>query len=149
MRRFLLPLALMALVAVGGFAQSYSQQLLKGLGLTDSQITQILSIQDTAQATLARDRAQLRVATAQVAAMLVDQNVAVADVEKGVRAANEWEVQIRMAQIQRELSIRKLIGDAKWRELVRAVRTRLTGTAREQRIRSLLRELTTLNAPGN
>jgi len=145
MRRFLLPLALMALVAAGAFAQGYSQQLLKGLGLNDSQITQILSIQDATQATLAKDRAQLRVATAQVAAMLVDQNVAMADVEKAVRAANEWEVQIRLAQIQRELSIRKLIGDSKWRELVRAVRTRFTGTAREQRIRSLLRQLNSLN----
>ncbi len=164
----------MCFAAASGFAQEYTQQLLSGLGISDDKITKLLAIQDERQAAMMKAGAQLNLATAQLSALLVDPNVSAAEVEKAVRAAMEWDVQIKLAQIQRELSIRRLIGDAKWRQVNERLRAQVSmtggaalndsgqpGTAggppagtpespKEQRIRALLQELVRLlDSPGS
>ena len=127
MRRILLVIAALALAASAlSAAEGYSPQVLQKLGFTSQQIDQLLAIQEKSRAATQKAQAELAVAKAQLEKLLVDPNVSMVEVEKSVRAAMEWETQIKLAQVQRELEIRRLIGDRRWRELMFALRQRVT-----------------------
>jgi hypothetical protein len=167
MKRVLAALALLTLAAALGAAQAeYSQQVLKQLGLTEEQVTKLADLQDQSQSEVNAAQADLAVQKAELTRLLVTADPDMAAVEKLVRAAAESDVKVKMSQIRRELAVRKVIGDRKWRQLLVLLRAASrqgaaagTGSAagtgaaaatqREQRVRALLRELLDLmNQPG-
>jgi hypothetical protein len=125
MRRVATVLACLLLAAAAASAQeAAAEQLLRKIGFTEAEVDQVEAIQDQSQAEIQKARAELAIAKAQLAKLLLNVDANLREVEKAVRAAMEWEVQLRMAEISRELKLRKAIGDRKWQKLVQAVRQR-------------------------
>jgi transcriptional regulator len=113
------------LVAAAAAAQDAAgEQLLKKLGFADAEIDQIAAIQEQSQAEIQKARAELGIAKAQLSKLLLNVDAGMREIEKAVRAATEWEVQVKLAEITRELKLRKLIGDKKWQKLVQGIRQR-------------------------
>jgi hypothetical protein len=117
-------LCLFAAAAICVAQGAAGEQFLKKIGLTDEQITQIEAVQDQSQAEIQKAQAELAIAKAQLAKLLLNVEANMKDIEKSVRAATEWEIQVKLAQIARELKLRKLIGDRKWQQLTQALRQR-------------------------
>lgn len=113
------------LVAAAAAAQDTAgEQLLKKLGFTDAEVDQIAAIQEQSRAEIQKARAELNIAKAQLSKLLLNVDASMREIEKAVRAATEWEVQAKLAEITRELKLRKLIGDTKWQKLVQGIRQR-------------------------
>ena len=126
MRRISLVLVALLLGAILSFAaEGYNPQVLQKLGFSTEQINQLISIQDESRITSQKAQAEIAIAKAELAKLLLNPDASMKDVEKSIRAAMEWETQIKLAQVQRELKIRKLIGDKKWREMMLALRQRI------------------------
>jgi hypothetical protein len=117
-------LCFFAAAAISFAQDGASGQFLRKIGLTDEQIAQIEAIQDQSQAEIRKAQAELDIAKAQLSRLLLNVEASMKEIEKSVRAATEWEIQVKLAQIARELKLRKLVGDRKWRQLTQALRQR-------------------------
>jgi hypothetical protein len=62
-------------------------------------------------------RGEVNADRAELTRLLLRSNVTTKDLEPTVRHSIEAEMQIRMAELDRQLKIRKLIGDARWASL--------------------------------
>jgi len=101
-----------------------NSQMLRRLGLTDDQISQIAAIQQQALPEIQAAQADMRQAKKQLAQLLVDPKADPKEVDRLVHAATDAEARVRVAQIRREMAIRQLIGDRKWQKLVLYLRVR-------------------------
>jgi len=117
-------LCLFAAAAISFAQGAAGEQFMKRIGLTDEQIAQIEAIQQQSQAEIQKAQAELAIAKAQLAKLLLNVEANMKDIEKSVRAATEWEIQMKLAQIARELKLRKLIGDRKWQQFTQELRQR-------------------------
>ncbi len=125
MKRVILLLASLPLMAAACSAQPMNnKQVLRRLGLTDDQIGQLSSIQQKSQEEVRGAQGDLDTAKTQLAQLLLDPKADPKEVERLVHAATDAEAKIRIARIQREMAIRQLIGDFKWRKLVLYLRLR-------------------------
>ena len=124
MKRLLAPiLVLLAAASVFGQA-SYDPQLLQSLELEDREIAAIMRVQHEHAVAVRPLQADLNIEQAELARLLIDDNPSIRRIEANLRASAEIEVQIRMLEIQRELSIRRIIGTERWTRLVQAARAR-------------------------
>ena len=76
MKRVFLVLAVLVLASTASFAaEGYNPQVLQKLGLSAQQIDQLAAIQDQSRAATQKAQADLAVAKAQLAKLLLDPNV--------------------------------------------------------------------------
>ena len=121
MKRIIIAAVFLA-AAVSLFAQEYDQKLLKNQGLTDDQITKLTAIQNQGREEIQKARADANVLKARLTQLLVGSNVDMSQVEKVVKEAADLDVKIKLAQIRQEIAVRKLLGDATWNRLTKALR---------------------------
>jgi Spy/CpxP family protein refolding chaperone len=112
---FLLALTFTAAVASGQAMDN--KQMLRRLGLTDDQISQFTVIQQEAQPEIRASQQDVRAAQKQLAQLLLDSKADPKEIERLVHAATDAEARVKIAQIEREMAVRQLIGDRKWQKL--------------------------------
>ena len=163
---------LLLFIAIPLFAQQQmdimdiNAKALKRLGFSAGEIKKITKIYEETQKTVMNARAEIDIYRAELKKLLLNPNVDMKEVEKLLKKSLEWELKMRLAQIEREVKIRKLVGDRKWARLVQyfrrlrlksieAGRVRIEKQktrkniperkemkgSREERIRALLKEL--------
>lgn len=116
---------LFLVVASAAVAQvNYDPQLLRSLDLEDGEIAAITRVQREHALALRPLQADLDIAKAELARLLIDENPNLRRIEENLRASADIEVQIRLLEIQRELAIRRIIGTERWTRLVQAARAR-------------------------
>jgi len=133
MKRSVCLLALFLLA--GGLAfsmEDYETPFLKRLNFTDEEISRLVDMQQEAQAVILRAQAEVDVYRAQIKKALLASNPNLKEIEKLLREAMEWEIKIRMAEIEKEIKARSLLGDKKWAMLVRALRERAEAQREKQ-----------------
>ncbi len=92
-------------------------------------------------------RAELDILQAQLKRLLLSANADLEEVRDLLTQAMRWELDVRLAEIERELQIRKVIGDKRWAQYVRAQRTQQTAAARaliEEHVERLVSQLVRL-----
>jgi Spy/CpxP family protein refolding chaperone len=119
---FALSLTFTAAVASGQAMDN--KQMLRRLGLTDDQINQFTVIQQQAQPGIHAAQQDMRAAQKQLAQLILDAKADPKEIERLVHAATDAEARVRIAQIEREMAVRQLIGDRKWQKLVVYLRLR-------------------------
>lgn len=130
-KRFILTLVL-ATVAVALSAQSvYSERPLQALGLDSSEIERVLVAQQEANVTIRRLEADLAVQKAELARLLLDERPNMRLIERNLRESAEIEVDIRLAEIRREIAVREIVGTDRWARLVQTFRIRQQEIAQE------------------
>lgn len=105
--------------AAAGAQDLSSAPGLRKLGLSDEEIRQVTAIQAESRTAIQKARAEIQIVKAQLARLLLNADAAMADVEKVLRAALEWELAVQKTEIERELKIRKLVGDGRWGRIVK------------------------------
>jgi|GEM_PF-3860269 len=90
----------------------------KGLALADSEVQSLEDIVLGAYQTIVASRADVTSDRAVMTRQLLMPNVTVKDLEPTVRHSIEAEMKIRLAELDRQLKIRKLIGNKRWAALM-------------------------------
>jgi len=106
------------------------------LGLSEEEITQLTAIFDRTEPIVRRSRVEIDVLKAQLKKVLFQDPVDMNEVERLLRASLEWEYKLRLAQISRQVEIRKLLGDQKYARLLEAYRKRRKDARFRERIDS-------------
>jgi biopolymer transport protein ExbB/TolQ len=112
-------------VLLAGFASAQVRlevEILEKLDIDEQDIEKIQEINTETNDTVQKAQAEVNIIRARIERLLLDADVSLGEVEKLLRSALEWELKMRMAQIERELSIRRTIGDEKWARLREAQR---------------------------
>jgi len=114
----LIPLLLLV-VPLAAFAQSpgpaspkaRETQLLKGFGLNDAQVAQVLDIQDKTRATIRQDAVQLRLLRAQMDKALLPSSPNMTDVNGYITQMAQTRADLMKAFVGASVQLRQIIGD--------------------------------------
>ena len=125
MRR-LAVICLLGLIAVGfAYSQDWdTPQILKRLDLGEEEIENIREAFEKTEKEIREARLEIDILKAQLRKLLFQQQVNMREVERLLRDSLEWEMKERMAQIQRQVQLRTLLGDTKYARLMEAVEAR-------------------------
>ena len=137
MKRLML-LLFLGLLAVGfSYAQDWDDpELLQRLDLDEQQVQKIREIFEETEKEIRQARLEIDVLRAQLRKLLFEEQVDMRDVERMLRQSLEWELKERMAQIRRQVELRKLLGDAKYARMSQAFeKRRLLQEQQERRSR--------------
>ena len=116
---------LLALAAGAAFAQTdEDRRIWQKLGLSEQQIGQVRETFERADKVIREARAEIDVLKAELRRLLLREPVDMEQVEKQLRASLEWEYRLRLAQIRRQVDLRKLLGDETYARLMQAIRAR-------------------------
>jgi hypothetical protein len=125
MRSRIVAILLLALAAAAAFAQAEEERLVwEKLGLSEEQIEQARAIVERTEKRVREARAEIDVLKAELRRLLLREPVDMAQVEKQLRASLEWEYRLRLAQISRQVELRRLLGDQAYGRLMQAIRER-------------------------
>ena len=129
MRRWIVAVLLLAVAAAWAFGQAGEDlQVWRKLGLSEEQIDQARGILESTQKSVREARAEIDVLRAELRRLLLREPVDMGQVEKQLRASLEWEYRLRLAQISRQVQLRRLLGDRDYTRLMEAIRERRRGT---------------------
>jgi len=130
MRRKIVAALLLALAAGAAFAQTdEDRQLWQKLGLSEEQSGQARAIFERTEKVVREARAEIDVLKAELRRQLLRDQVDMAQVEKQLRSSLEWEYRLRLAQITRQVDLRRLLGDETYARLMQAIREHRRGRA--------------------
>jgi len=118
-RSLLLALGLLFL-AIPVFADDTPAFLpqVKSLNFSDGEVQNLEEIVLAAYQTIVTARADVTADRAVLTRQLLLPNVTVKDVEPTMRHSIDAEMKVRMSELDRQLKIRKLIGDKRWAKLM-------------------------------
>jgi len=135
--RRLVVICLLGLIAVGfAFSQDWDNpQILKRLDLGEEEIANIREVFEKTEMEIREARLEIDILKAQLRKLLFQQQVNMREVERLLRDSLEWEMKERMAQIQRQVQLRTLLGDTKYARLTETVEARRR--VQEEKERSL------------
>ena len=136
MKRLIL-ICLLGLIAVGfAYSQDWDNpQILKRLDLGEEEIANIREVFEKTEMEIREARLEIDILKAQLRKLLFQQQVNMREVERLLRDSLEWEMKERMAQIQRQVQLRTLLGDTKYARLTETVEARRR--VQEEKERSL------------
>jgi Spy/CpxP family protein refolding chaperone len=119
---------LLAVAAAGAFGQEGEDpRVWRQLGLSAEQVDQARAIFENTQKSIREARAEIDVLRAELRRLLLRYPVDMAQVERQLRASLEWEYRLRLAQISRQVELRRLLGDRDYTRLLEATRERRRG----------------------
>lgn len=129
--------ALLAACAAAGLSAQPipwdNSQLFERLGLSEQQTNSIQQILGREDKVSREAQAELNVLKAQLEKLLLEAEPDMRQVERLLQSSIEWKLKNEMAEIRRRVEIRKVLGEQKWEQLVRAWRAwRLRNGARER-----------------
>lgn len=125
MKRLIL-ICLLALFALGFvYGQDWDNpQVLKRLELGEEEMENIRGVFEQTEKEIREARLEIDILKAQLRKLLFLQQVNMREVERLLRDSLEWEMKERMAQIQRQVQLRTILGDAKYARLMETVEAR-------------------------
>jgi hypothetical protein len=109
---------------------------LKSLALEDKEVDSLEKIVQRDADALEKAQAEIRILQARLERLMLEKKPPMEDIKTLVKQSLDWEFQIRMIRIQRNLDIRALIGDDRWAKAYRLakeyVQVRKNGKAGEK-----------------
>jgi hypothetical protein len=122
----LILICLLGLIALGfAYGQDWDNpQVLKRLELGEEEMENIRGVFEQTEKEIREARLEIDILKAQLRKLLFQQQVNMREVERLLRDSLEWEMKDRMAQIQRQVQLRTILGDAKYARLMEMVEAR-------------------------
>lgn len=141
MKRFALLILLISLAAGAAMAQTVdlqlavatqalTQNMLQNFNLTDTEIQNILQLQEQFRLRKEQNNLDLNVIKAQIAQMLYKPDANTAEVKRLLERASDIRLEQEIAQVETYQGIRKEMGEEEWMKLMQQIRTR--AQARQQ-----------------
>jgi hypothetical protein len=131
----LLLFVVMGLMAVGfSYGQDWDNpEVLKRLDLNEQEVEKIRVIFEETEREIREARLEIDVLRAQLRKLLYEDQVNMREVERMLRQSLEWELKERMAQIRRQVELRKLLGDAKYARMSQTMEKRRSIQEQQER----------------
>jgi hypothetical protein len=111
---------LLIVVSVASAQPIDSAEILGKFGLNDEEIERVMAIQRETERTIQEARVELNLLKAQLEKLLFDIEVDMNRVEKLLRQSIEWKLKSELAEIRRRVELRKLFGEERWANFLRA-----------------------------
>jgi hypothetical protein len=124
MKRFL-PVLFALLLPVAGFAQSAQGpegKMLKQLGLTDAQVSQVMDIQGKTRTSMRANAVQLRLLRAQLDKALLPSTVDMQGVNTLISQMGQVRVDTQKTMVAARVQLRQIMGDDSFRAYTRFIR---------------------------
>jgi hypothetical protein len=102
-----------------------SPQFLQRAGLSEQEIAAVTQVFEDTERAIREARLEIGVLKAQLRKLLFAENVDMGEVERLLRAGLEWELKERMAQVRRQVELRRILGDRRYARLSEQVRERV------------------------
>lgn len=106
--------------------------------IDEETMEQVVEIRNNADEAIRVAKSEIEIVQARIQRLLLDDDPDLDRIEDLVREASQWEVDIRMAQIERDVAIRGLVGDNAWARLLQT--RRIMGEAQRLRLEAATRE---------
>ena len=118
------PLVAQTPLAQGGAAPAAAdlRWSVRQLNLSSAEIKSIEAVVDGQADGLARAASEMRIIQAKLERLLLDKDPDMGAIRQLVKSSLDWELQIRMARIERAIDLRKLLGPERWAILQRLQR---------------------------
>ncbi len=108
------------ITATAAAQESPATELLRDIGLEENQIEQILEIEEQARQEMRIAQAELQLLRASLTRELLESPPDRQRIREILRDSVEWEYQLHLTRVERELDIRAIVGDSTWGRLVQA-----------------------------
>jgi hypothetical protein len=119
MKRIAISVFLFALIAGGANAAGIDDfNDLTKLGLSEAEIRQVTDIELESEQAKKQAQLELNILKAQLEKLLADPDPDMKQVEKLLRDSVEWKVKSELAEINKRVQVRKILGEGKWKKLV-------------------------------
>jgi len=92
------------------------------LDLKAKELDQIERILDADEEAISKARAEVQILQARIARLLLEKEPPMDKVRALVKESLDWELQVRMAQIERQIAIRKVVGEERWGKVMQYAR---------------------------
>lgn len=106
--------------------------------IDEETMDQVVEIRNKADEEIRKAKSEIDIVKARIQRLLLDDDPDLEKIEELLREAAEWEVSVRMAEIERDVSIRKLLGDNAWARLLQS--RRILSEAQRMRMEAATRE---------
>jgi hypothetical protein len=126
MKRTVITLLLITAAAFFAQAQGFEDaevKLLEHFGLDAEEIEELQDTRFELEQKIQMAQAEINVYKAELAKLLISNKPDMKQIERLLRESIEWEIQIRLANIRRELAYRQALGDKNYARFVEAVKT--------------------------
>jgi len=94
----------------------------KLLDLKAKELDQIEKILDKNEEAISKARAEIQILQARIARLLLEKEPSMDQIKAIVKESLDWELQVRMAQIERQVAVRKVVGEERWAGVMRLLR---------------------------
>jgi len=127
MKRLFIAAALLTGLAVAAFAQDIDRffdnaKVRKELNLTDKEVQDLQKVWDDSQKQIQVANADRDVKASELKRLLLESPVNMTAVQKSLRDAMDIEYKIRLAQIDRAVKAREILGEKRWADAQRYLR---------------------------
>jgi Spy/CpxP family protein refolding chaperone len=95
---------------------------MKALKLSDSELAKISDLANSQEKEIAKARADIQVCQANIARLMLEADPDLQAIDAQVEKSLEAEKAIRMAQISRQIEVRKVLGEERWKVVLMLVR---------------------------
>ena len=116
-RTFVTAILLLGLAGAVGAQEVPGPQVLERLGLSRQEREQVVRLAREHGEVIQRSRAELDVIKAQLRRLLFDRDVNMEEVQRLLRQSLEWEYRERLAQIELQVRLRKLVSEEQYARL--------------------------------
>jgi len=99
-----------------------ARELFRSLSLEPKELDQIDRILDRNEDDIAKARAEIQILQARLTRLLLEKDPQVEQVRPILKDSLDWELKIRLAQVERQIAIRKVIGEERWSALYKLAR---------------------------
>lgn len=116
----------MAAASVSAQAKPKGKDAVRGwfreLKLTDEELKDISAVVEADEAEINKAQAEIRIVQSQIARLMLDSAPDIAAIGAGIDKSLESEKLIRMAQIKRQIEVRKILGKERWQTVLLLVK---------------------------
>ncbi len=92
------------------------------LDLKAKELDQIERILDKNEDSISKARAEIQILQARVTRLLLEKEPPMDQIKTLVKESLDWELQVRMGQIERQIAIRRVIGEERWATAMKLMR---------------------------
>ena len=97
-------------------------QLAARVGLSEDETRSVMNIYSQTESVIEEANLELNIYKAQLARLLFTVDVDIREVESLLKKSYEWQLKRQLAQIRRQVEIRRILGEERWAQYSRLVR---------------------------
>jgi hypothetical protein len=125
MKRLAAILFLVAIATGFAFGQDWEiPEVLERMGANEEQIETVVEIFEETEREIQEARLEIEILKAQLRKLLFQEAVNMREVERLLRDSLDWELKERMAQIRRQVELRKVLADRMYARLMKRMQER-------------------------